>query len=162
MKTLFLSKPTKVFSLLTGLLLSGIVLTSCDKDDDDVNNRLYTINGNATSAQMVPAGTSTGTGSITGTYNPATRQLNYTNTWSGLSGAPTGGGFYNGASGVNGTAVGTPWSFGAGTTGTGTSTSSMTLTTEQATQLTSGNWYYSYNTAGNINGEIRGQITATR
>jgi hypothetical protein len=37
----------------------------------------------------------------------------------------------------------------------------MTLTDAQATNLTNGGWYYSYGTAANPTGEVRGQITAT-
>jgi hypothetical protein len=134
----------------------------CKDDDEPATQANYTISGNASGSQVVPAVSGTGAGTITGTYNPNTRVLNYTNTWTGLTGAPTGGGFYNGASGASGTAVGTPWTYDQTATGSGTYTGSMTLTPAQADQLTSGNWYYGYNTATNANGEIRGQITATR
>ncbi|SJZ87236.1 CHRD domain-containing protein [Sediminibacterium ginsengisoli] len=87
--------------------------------------------------------------------------MNYTTSWNGLSGAPTSGGFYNGASGSAGTAVSPAWTMGTGWTGTGTTTGSMTLTSDQATQLRNGNWYYSMGTAANTGGEIRGQMTAT-
>jgi hypothetical protein len=147
--------------ILFGALAFGV--SSCDKDDDDNdNNRSYTVSGNANGTQMVPSVTGNGTGTITGTYDPNTRMMTYTSAWTGLSGAPTSAGFYNGASGVSGTAVGTPWALGTGLTGTGNFSGSMTLTSEQADQLTAGNWYYSYSTAGNTGGEVRGQITATR
>jgi len=163
MKTSIFLKAKKAFAI-TGLLLAGIVtLNSCDDDDDDdVNNTPYAVTGNATAAQVVPAGTATGTGAFTGSYNPGNRTLTYTTSWTGLTGAPTSAGFYNGASGTAGTAVGSPWTFEAGVTGTGSMTGSMTLTSEQASQLINGNWYYGYNTAANTNGEIRGQLTATR
>jgi hypothetical protein len=144
------------------VLFAAVAFTGCDDDDDNINNNPYTLSGNATSGQMVPAGTATGTGNISGTYNPATRQMNFTSTWTGLTGAPTAGGFYYGASGTSGTAVGTPWTFGAGSTGTGSTTGTMTLTQAQETQLLNGDWYYSYGTAANSAGEIRGQMTATR
>jgi hypothetical protein len=87
--------------------------------------------------------------------------LTYTNTWSGLTGAPTGGGFYYGATGVNGTAVGTPWTYDGTATETGTYSGTMTLTEAQEDQLLAGDWYYGYNTATNATGEIRGQISTT-
>ena len=68
---------------------------------------------------------------------------------------------YYGASGVNGTIVGSPWTFESGLTGTGMRTDTTTLTSEQETQLTGGNWYYSLGTTANPAGEVRGQITAT-
>jgi hypothetical protein len=140
-----------------------LMFAACDKDDDNSNpnNNMYTISGNATGANMVPSVTGTGTGTITGTYNGDTRQLNYTTNWNGLTGAPTAGGFYNGAAGVNGAAMGSAWTFGTNPTATGSTTGQMTLTADQATQLTGGNWYYTMGTAANSGGEVRGQITTT-
>lgn len=61
---------------------------SCDdKDDSPAQQANYTFSGNASGSQVVPSVAGTGTGTITGTYNPNTRVLNYTNTWSGLTGA---------------------------------------------------------------------------
>lgn len=139
---------------------------SCDDDDDDDNNngkkRNYTISGNASGNQMVPANSATGTGTITGTYNPNTRVLAYTTTWTNLTGAPVAGGFYNGASGDNGSIVGSAWDFDANATETGTRTGTMTLTKAQEEDLLNGDWYYLFNTEDNDAGEIRGQIIATQ
>lgn len=163
MKTLFSTlrfRPLLFASMLMGLFL----VSSCDKDDDDdmVDNRPYTISGNASGAQMVPAVTGTGTGTITGSYNPEDRTLTYTSNWTGLTGMPTSGGFYTGASGTSGTAVGSAWTLPTDATVTGSYNGTMTLTQEEANQLLSGNWYYSYGTTANSTGEVRGQITATR
>ena len=149
-------------TMLMCVSLSGLMIAGCNKDDNVPNNTPYTVSGNASGAQVVPGVTGTGTGTITGTYNPADSTFTYTSTWSGLSGAPINGGFYQGASGTTGTAVGTPWTFPDGSTGTGTLSGSMTLTSDQAASLTSGGWYYSYGTAAYPGGEIRGQISATR
>jgi hypothetical protein len=156
---------TRKFMLPAALaLVSMFSFSSCDKDDDDdiITQPNYTISGNAAGSQVVPSVAGTGTGSITGTYNPNNKLLTYTAKYDSLSGAPTGGGFYNGATGVAGTSVGTPWAFDSTATSTGTYSGTMTLTDDQATQLTSGNWYYGYNTSTNTTGEIRGQITATQ
>jgi hypothetical protein len=161
-KKLWLSQ---VLMIASFAVLSSLTLNSCDKDDDDNNNnnnRAYTISGNASGSQMVPSVAGSGTGTISGTYDPNTRMFNYTTNWSGLTGAPTSGGFYSGNSGVAGTAVGTPWTFASGTTATGTQSGSMTLTQDQANQMLGGGWYYSLGTATNTNGEVRGQISATR
>jgi hypothetical protein len=148
--------------IASGMMLGGlIVFTGCDKDDDDVDND-YTVTGNASGSQMVPAVTGTGTATFTGTYDPDTRVLNYTTAWNGLTGAPTTAAFYNGATGVSGTIVGSPWTMSGGLTGTGTFTGSTTLTAAQAAQLTSGTWYYSYGTTANPTGEVRGQLTAVQ
>lgn len=154
---------TRMKTLLSTLLLSGIVFfASCNKDDDNNSMRTYNLSGTAGGSQMVPSVSGSGTGNMAGTYDPNTHTMTYTTTWSGLTGAPTSGSFYYGASGTNGTAVGTPWTFAAGSTGTGSMSGTMTLTDAQAAQLTSGGWYYTYGTAANPSGEVRGQIAATR
>jgi hypothetical protein len=148
---------------MASLMLSLVLVTSCDKDDDDtIDNRPFTISGNAAGSQVVPAVSGTGTGTISGTYNPADRTLTYSTNWNGLTGVPTSAGLYYGASGVAGTSVGDPWTIAGDATTTGTMNGTMTLTADQATQLTAGNWYYSYGTTANPGGEVRGQITATR
>ncbi len=148
--------------IATMIISSAILFTSCNKDDDDTPARTYAISGNASGSQMVPAVGGSGTGSISGTYDPNNHMLTYTTNWNGLTGVPTGGGFYTGTSGVNGTAVGSSWSFPAGSTATGSYSGTMTLTDAQAASLTSGGWYYTYTTATNPSGEVRGQITATQ
>jgi hypothetical protein len=149
--------------LLFAVLALSAGTYSCDDDDDDnKSKRSYTISGNANGNQMVPANDADGTGTILGTYNPNTRVLSYTTTWADLTGTPTGGGFYSGASGVVGSIIGTPWTFDGGATGTGTRSNTMTLTAAQEEQLLGGDWYYLFTTANNSEGEIRGQITATK
>ena len=142
------------------LVFGAIVFNGCDKDDDDVNNdNVYTISGTSNGTQVVPSVAGTGTGNISGTYNANTNLLTYTSTWSNLTGAPTSAAFYSGASGTAGTMAGNAWTLGTGLTGTGTFSGTMTLTEAQETDLLAGNWYYSYNTTANPNGEIRGQIS---
>jgi hypothetical protein len=139
---------------------TAFLVTSCDKDNDDDDVVMYNISGDASGSQVVPAVNGNGSATMNGTYNASTREFMYTTNWSNLSGAPAMSGFYTGASGVNGTAVGTPWQLGSNLTGTGTYTGTMTLTPAQATELTNGNWYYSYGTSQYPAGEVRGQMTA--
>lgn len=161
----------KTIKSITPRMLAILMVFTCSfyamscKDDDDtpaVDNTPYVISGDANGTQMSPSVIGTGTGTMSGSYNPETRVLTYTSNWNGLTGAPTAGGFYSGARGTNGTAVGTPWTFDSNATGTGTTSGTMTLTPEQGTAFTNGGWYYSYGTSANPNGEVRGQITATR
>lgn len=154
---------SKRFFLITAtVVMSAFVLSSCDKDNDDNNNTtMYSISGNASGSQMVPAVSGNGSATISGTYDPNTRLLTYTTNWTGLSGAPTSGGFYSGASGTSGTLVGSNWSLGSGLNSTGTFSGTTTLTADQATQLMNGGWYYSLGTATNSTGEVRGQITTS-
>jgi hypothetical protein len=141
---------------------TALAFMACDDDDDPVDTRSYTISGDASGSQVVPGVSGTGTGTISGTYDPNTRVLTYQSGWNGLTGAPSSGGFYIAARGSNGVAVGSPWTFDPTATATGTTSGTMTLTEAQGAQLTAGNWYYSYGTLANEGGEIRGQIAAER
>jgi hypothetical protein len=161
MKNMF-SVSKRFFLVASVVVVSALILASCKKDKNSDNNaKPYAISGNASGSQMVPAVSGNGSATITGTYDPNTKMLTYTTNWTGLSGAPTSGGFYSGASGTNGSLIGSTWSLGTGLSSTGSFSAQTTLTADQATQLTSGNWYYTLGTASNTNGEVRGQITAT-
>lgn len=149
--------------LAIAVACSAFAFTGCDDDDDDpVDTRSYTISGNADGSQMVPGVAGTGSGTISGTYDPNTRVLTYQSNWTNLTGGPTSGGFFTAAKGSNGVAVGAPWTFDAAATGTGSTSGSITLTESQGAQLTAGNMYYAYGTLANAGGEIRGQISAER
>src|SRR5690348_1866724 len=98
MKTEYHSKGSLATRVLAFAVLAAILaVMSCKNDDynnDTTNMAPYTISGNASGSQSVPAVTGNGTGTITGTYDPQTRVLTYTSTWAGLSGPPIVGGFY--------------------------------------------------------------------
>jgi hypothetical protein len=146
------------------MIALSVVAFRCDDDDDDMpaTEENYSISGNASGNQVVPAVSGAGTGTITGTYNPNTHMLTYTHAWNNLTGAPIGGGLYHGTSGTNGPLIGTAWSFEPSATGSGTATGTMTLSETQEQQLLAGDWYYGYNTTVNPTGEVRGQIAVTQ
>jgi hypothetical protein len=157
----------KILAGIVSAFLLAFIVVSCSKDDNNTptaNNNPYTLAGNASGAQMVPAADSSvkGTGTISGSLNPVNNVLIFTANWSGLTGAPIAGGIYEGASGTNGTAVDTSWTFDSTFTASGNITDTVTITADQATQLVAGKYYYLFKTEANPNGEIRGQITATR
>src|SRR5688572_14304247 len=85
MKTIFVKR--NVWTLFTGMLLS-IFMLSCTKDDNG-NAETYTTTGNASGSQQNPAVTTTGTSSLTGSYNATTNNWQYTITWSTLTSAAT-------------------------------------------------------------------------
>lgn len=148
------------------MFISATTITSCKNDDgqdnDPLNNTPYTISGNGNGSQVVPSAGGTGTGTLSGTYTPSSRQLVYTATWNGLTTVPSAGGFYNGPAGVNGLAASPPFTFSGASAELGSTTGTITLTEAQAADLISGNWYYTYGTANYPGGEIRGQVTASR
>lgn len=159
MKTRFSFNP-----FLTAIILSAaLVLASCDnKDDDlDVNNRTYTLSGNASGSQEVPAVTTSATATLNGSYNANTNMLNYTITWTGLSNIVTNAHFHGpAAAGVN---AGAMHSLNLTVNGvSGTASGSILVADSTEVHLLSGKVYYNLHTALHPTGEIRGQVTATR
>jgi hypothetical protein len=141
------------------VLAATLLMASCD-DDDDLDNTSYTLSGDASGTQENPPVTTTATGTLTGTYNPANNRLSYTINWTGLSGPATVAHFHGPAlvgenalpmidlsistNGINGTASG-----------------DITVADSVETHLLAGKVYYNIHTATNPNGEIRAQVLTT-
>ena len=103
----------------------------------------------------VPPNDTKGSGSLTATFDTATKTLSWTATYSGLSGPVTMSHFHGPADpGVNAGVV-VPQTAGLDSPQKG----QATLTDAQATELAAGKWYYNIHTAQNKGGEIRGQVT---
>jgi hypothetical protein len=160
MKQVF-SKLTKSALFASILLATVFSFSNCTKEDAGLSVALsYTLSGNASSGQSVPASSGNGSGTFTGTYNASTKVMSYTTTWSNLTGAPLSGGLYTGAAGQVGTSI-SVWSLGSGLSTSGSFSSSTTLNASQEAELLAGRAYYILTTAANASGEIRGQITAS-
>jgi hypothetical protein len=146
--------------MLVSFVLSATV-TSCDKDDDKPVSNKYTVSGNATGAQEVPAVASNGTGSITATYDADANTLTYTITWANLNDVVNNMHFHGPADPTisAGVAINIPgWT--AAKAGTVSNTADLTET--QEAQLLGGMWYYNIHTPFKSSGEIRGNLTAVR
>lgn len=104
-------------------------------------------------ASEVPATTSTATGTVSATYDTASKSLSWKGSYSGLSGDATAAHFHGPADpGANaGVAVPIP-AFKSPFTGT------AGLTDAQAADLVAGKFYVNIHTAENPKGEIRGQL----
>lgn len=143
-------------------LLAGAVmlmaLTSCKKDDSsNQQTGMYTLTATANGAQEVPAVTTSGTGTLTGTYDSNTNTLNYTLNWSGLSGPATLMHFHGPA--LAGTGAGVALGItGFTSAASGTFTGTSPLTDAQEADLLAGKWYWNIHTAAHGGGEIRGQV----
>jgi hypothetical protein len=109
-------------------------------------------------ASEVPPTTSAGTGSVTASFDPATKMLTWSGTFSGLTGPATAAHFHGPAeAGKNaGVAV---WISEKGTPLASPFKGSATLTDAQASDLQAGLWYANVHTAANPGGELRGQVT---
>jgi hypothetical protein len=101
----------------------------------------------------VPPTQSSGTGTLTATYDTATKKLSWKGSYSGLTGPATAAHFHLGDPGQNGGVV-VPIN-----PATSPLDGSATLTDAQAADLLAGKWYVNVHTAANKGGEIRGQVT---
>lgn len=137
------------------------IVTSCDKDDDDIDNdQTYSISGNASGSQEVPTVATSATGTLTGNYNARTNMLTYSISWTGLSGNISMAHFHGPA--LAGASAGPIHDISIATNGmAGSTTGSITLADSTETHLLNGRLYYNLHTVLNPNGEIRGQVTAS-
>lgn len=125
-------------------------VTSCKKTEDVSPEVKFnvTLNGSV----EVPTNSSTATGSFVGTYNKTTKIISYTINYNGIT--PTAWHIHKGAVGVSGAVI-----FQLGTTfNTAYSGTTAALTTDQETDLMSGNYYVNIHSASKPGGEIRGQL----
>jgi hypothetical protein len=107
-----------------------------------------------TAAAETPPTTSTGTGTLTATFDTKTMRLTWDVTYKGLTGKATAAHFHGPA------AVGASAPPVVPIKGKLTSPikGHATLTAAQVADLEAGKWYFNVHTAKNPNGEIRGQV----
>jgi CHRD domain len=106
------------------------------------------------SSNEVPPNDSKGSGSLTATYDDASKKLSWKGSVAGLTGPATAAHFHAGEAGKNGAVV-VPIA-GADK---GSFEGSATLTDAQAADMMGGRWYVNVHTATNKGGELRGQLT---
>jgi hypothetical protein len=110
-----------------------------------------------TAASEVPPNQTTGTGTLTATYDSATKQLSWKGSFSGLSGPATAAHFHGPAEpGKNAGVV--MWISTKGAPFASPFEGSATLTDAQASDLMDGRYYVNIHTAANPGGELRGQL----
>ncbi len=108
--------------------------------------------------QETPPNTSKGVGTLTGTFDPATRVLSYDVTYSDLTGPATAAHFHAPAPVGKSSGVEIPIKASV----TSPIKGEATLDTDQARNLTDGMTYFNIHTALNKAGEIRGQVMTLR
>ena len=106
------------------------------------------------SSNEVPANDSKGSGTLTATYDTASKKLTYTATYKDLSGPATMAHFHGPADAKTNAGVVVP----VKDMTPGTLKGEATLTDAQAADLEAGKWYFNVHTAANKGGEIRGQV----
>ncbi len=138
----------------TGIALAfaaAAVLGGCSSDKMDSKTQLK---AQLNAAQEVPTNDSKGTGQGTFTYDPATKQLAYNITYSGLKAPATAGHIHGPAAAGANAGVAIPFANAASPI-----TGTATLTDQQAADLMAGRMYVNIHTSAHPGGEIRGQIT---
>lgn len=148
--------------VLIAISLFCLMAVACKKDKDE-DNRYRVTNAEMTGAQENPAVTTTGSGSFDATYDPASKKMDITVRWQGLSGNATLMHIHGPAEvGVN---AGVLQNFATLFTNTpsGSFSTSFVIngTTQTEADLLGGKWYVNIHTADNPGGEIRGQIMLT-
>jgi len=110
-----------------------------------------------TGAQQVPPVQTSATATADLSYDPATRVVTWSVTYSGLSGPATMAHFHGpAAAGKNGPPV--IWLTEKGKPVENPIKGEATLTPEQAQQFSAGEWYINVHTQANPGGEVRGQV----
>lgn len=142
-------KPTILRSSLAALACAAALAIASPAMAANVN-----LKADLKASSEVPPTDSKGSGSITATFDTASKKLSWKGSVSGLTGPATAAHFHSGEVGKNG-GVAVPIA-GADK---GSFEGSATLTDAQAEDLMAGKWYVNVHTAANKGGEIRGQVT---
>ena len=144
MKALILRSALTAFACAGALALASLSMAAT-----------VSLKATMTSATEVPPNDSKGTGTLTATYDDASKKLTWKGSTSGLSGPATAAHFHGPAEAGKNAGVAVP------ITGTDQASfeGSATLTDAQAADMMAGRWYVNVHTAANKAGEIRGQLT---
>ena len=146
--------------------LTATLVTSCDKDDDDKEEKtVFTANNlPINSAQEVPTpGTATtATGTMNVSYDKTTKQLVISASWQNLTADPVAAHIHGTA--AKGQAAGVKVDFHDNVT-SASGNFNRTITVDEAAikedSLLAGFYYFNIHTPANPPGEIRGQIEFT-
>src|SRR5580692_6104738 len=142
-----------VLGIAIGGAAGAVMLASAQPSYAAVMNFKADLKGSS----EVPPNQTTGTGSVTASYDPATKMLTWSGSFAGLTGPATAAHFHGPAeAGKNaGVAI---WLSEKGTPLASPFKGMATLTDAQATDLQAGLWYANIHTAANPGGELRGQV----
>ena len=149
---------TDYTTLVAGMMiLASLLLFSCKKDNKDTTPQTVQFSGTLSGQAEVPPVNSPGTGTVTATFDPATKTLQYKFKWSNLSGPAKGMHFHDGAPGVSGGIVIPVSGFPNEPSGEVSGTSSP-LNDTLITDLMEGNLYGNIHTDDHKGGEVRAQM----
>ena len=142
-----------VLGYAAGSAAGAVLLTSAKPSQAAPMKFKADMNG----ASEVPPTTTSGKGTVTATYDPATKVLTWEGNFSGLSGPATAAHFHGPAE-VGKNAAPAVWISEKGQNLASPFKGTATLTDAQAADLEKGLWYANVHTEANKGGEIRGQV----
>ena len=142
-----------VLGYAAGSAAGAVLLTSAKPSQAAQMKFKADMNG----ASEVPPTTTPGKGTVTATYDPATKVLTWEGNFSGLSGPATAAHFHGPAE-VGKNAAPAVWISEKGQNLASPFKGTATLTDAQAADLEKGLWYANVHTEANKGGEIRGQV----
>jgi hypothetical protein len=144
-------------------VFTSIAFLSCKEEDYLVPGEFASTNLPMSGAQEVPAVTTGATGTIQATYSQYSKTLNYTVTFSGLSGNAAAAHIHGtGEPGINAVVLQTFAGFPAKTAGTYSGSLLIDGVKILEEYLLAGKYYINIHTAANPGGEIRGQLILTK
>lgn len=144
----------KMAAMCIGL---GLLVVSCKKNYKDNSPQKVHFSGTLSGQAENPPIDTAGTGTVTATYDPATKTLQYTFTWSNLTGNAIAMHFHDGAPGVNGPVVVPVSGFPQQPSGTVSGTSAP-LNDTLVADLMAGKFYGNIHTPNHPGGETRAQM----
>jgi hypothetical protein len=134
--------------------IAGVVLATCLAAASPLLADTVTMKANLAASAEVPPNDSPATGTVTVTFDTASKKLTWQGTYSGLSGPATAGHFHGPADPGKNASVAVPITPNASPL-----QGSADLTDAQAADLMAGKWYVNIHTDAHKGGEIRGQVT---
>ena len=137
--------------LRSGLL--SVVLAACVMFASPVFAETISFKAELKASEEVPPNDSKATGTVTATYDSASKKLTWKGNYSGLTGPATMAHFHGPAEPGKNAGVAVPI-----TPSTSPFENSANLTDAQAADLMAGRWYVNVHTAAHPGGEIRGQL----
>jgi hypothetical protein len=156
MKTNYFQKGILLFSVW---LFMSLFQPSCTKEKSGGDT--YSVSGNGSASQVVPPNSSTATATLTGTYYSSNRKLEYDIKWTGLTNMPSVVHFHGPASvGANANIMFTLTITNGDLNGS--STGHVFLNASQEAALLAGEMYYDIHNMALPDGEIRGQVSASK
>jgi len=133
--------------------IAGVVLATCLAAASPLLAETVMMKANLAASAEVPPNDSKATGTVTVTFDTASKKLTWQGSYSGLSGAATAAHFHGPADPGKNASVAVPI-----TPNTSPLQGSADLTDAQAADLMAGKWYVNVHTDAHKGGEIRGQL----